>query len=765
MKFYRRLVFLVFLAVPFLGKAQLNSVIGRVVDSVEAIPLEGALVEIGKEFAVTDAKGLFTLSMWQDSRVLRVGYVGYQTRVDTLFPETFSGDTLIIPMQRAENILNTVTVTSSKYGKALSEVTVSLEVLEPRLQENTNRNSLDALLAKVPGVTVIDGQANIRGGSGYSYGAGTRVLLLLDDMPILFADAGFPSWDDMPVENLGQVEVIKGASSALYGTSAMNGVVNFRTVFPSSSPETHLAVFTQTWFTPAERNSQWWDSPPVTFGTQFSHRQRFDRFDLVLGAAYLNENSYNKDTYLEAGRVNARLRYRLSERLHIGCNGNFNKASNGDFLFWKGREHLLEGAAGAESETEPTRWNIDPYLTYRQPNGNQHTLRSRFYNIDNQSINNRTNTSKQYFLEYQFQRNFPRIGWNITSGSVLQGARSESELYGDTIFTARNLALYLQLDKKFGDRLSISGGFRIEANRLENPGFVYDFGEVAPSIDKESRPVFRFGLNYRAAQATYLRANWGQGYRFPTIAEKFIFSDLGGFFVSPNPNLRSEIGWSAEIGVKQGFKLGAYQGYLDLAVFRQEYEDMMEFNFVGIEEGFQSLNIGGATINGVEFSLGGRLQLGSIPVQLLGGYLWMDPRFEEFDTTSPAPGESPSLGQINAGNSSSKENYLKYRSLHSFKLDAEAQFKKWSFGAAVNYASKQEAIDAVLLFLVPGVQEFRSDYDQGFLTVDGRLHWKIGQQLKLGLILDNALNATYSVRPGLLEPPRNISLRLDWDIQ
>jgi outer membrane cobalamin receptor len=63
-----------------------------------------------------------------------------------------------------------------------------------------------------------------------------RVLLLLDDLPILQADAGFPSWSGLPVENIGQIEIIKGAASALYGTSAMNGIVNVRTAYPTSKP-------------------------------------------------------------------------------------------------------------------------------------------------------------------------------------------------------------------------------------------------------------------------------------------------------------------------------------------------------------------------------------------------------------------------------------------------------------------------------------------------------------------------------------------------
>jgi len=70
-----------------------------------------------------------------------------------------------------------------------------------------------------------------QGGSGYSYGAGSRVLVLVDDLPLLSPDAGDVKWDYLPVENISQVEIIKGASSVLYGSSALNGIINVRTAY------------------------------------------------------------------------------------------------------------------------------------------------------------------------------------------------------------------------------------------------------------------------------------------------------------------------------------------------------------------------------------------------------------------------------------------------------------------------------------------------------------------------------------------------------
>ncbi|MBK7303482.1 MAG: TonB-dependent receptor [Saprospiraceae bacterium] len=83
--------------------------------------------------------------------------------------------------------------------------------------------------------------------------------------------------------------------------------------------------------------------------------------------------------------------------------------------------------------------------------------------------------------------------------------------------------------------------------------------------------------------ATYLRASWGQGFRFPTIAEKYITTNAGGIMVTPNPDLKSEYGDSYEIGVKQGLIIGRFKGMVDFSGFLSRYQNMMEFSFLALK--------------------------------------------------------------------------------------------------------------------------------------------------------------------------------------
>ena len=84
--------------------------------------------------------------------------------------------TLDVTLESLEKELDLVVVAVGKYEQKVGEVTASVEVIKPRLIENKNTTNLETIIDQTPGVNVTDGQANIRGGSGYSYGAGSRVL-------------------------------------------------------------------------------------------------------------------------------------------------------------------------------------------------------------------------------------------------------------------------------------------------------------------------------------------------------------------------------------------------------------------------------------------------------------------------------------------------------------------------------------------------------------------------------------------------------------
>ena len=91
----------------------------------------------------------------------------------------------------------------------------------------------------------------------------------------------------------------------------------------------------------------------------------------------------------------------------------------------------------------------------------------------------------------------------------------------------------------------------------------------------------------------------------------------------------------------------------------------------------------------------------------------------------------------------------------------KTEYDNLSLGVAVLYSSNMEAIDRVFDVVIQGVADYRAENNSGATIVNARLGYQMTPELKATLLCKNLFNAEYMFRPGILEPPRHISLRLD----
>jgi len=786
MKYFFTFFLGVFLTIN--GFTQNATITGSITDGQTGEAIFPATIQSGAIGTTTDIDGRFSLNLAAGNHTIEVSYIGYETLSQSLILKDGESRQINFTLEETATLLNTATVSSSKYEKPLGEVTVSLDVLKAQLIENTSATSISTALEKVSGVTLIDGQANIRGGSGWSYGAGSRVLLLIDDIPALQADAGFPNWSDVPIESIENVEVIKGAASALYGSSALNGVINIRTKYAKSEPYTRVSTFATLYDSPANDSLTWWKGEgtyyrfdeegeindtlqftpklfggepgynrPAKIGFSIAHSQKMGTTDLVLSAFALNSQSFREAKYSKYARLFGGVRHRINDRLSVGFNTIINRGAGRNHFYWKNEnEGRYQANVTAISHSDRLRFTIDPFITYFDQSGSRHKVLTRYYGINNNNDDGQDNKSGLFYSEYQFQKTWEKYDLNLATGLVGTWSKVNATLYGGE-YTSSNYAAYLQVDKKFFDKLNVSAGVRYERNSLTNNDFIFeDTLLIYPAgTVSDAKPVFRVGASYQPFKFTFLRASWGQGYRFPVLAEKFILTSAGGIDVIPNPDLQPETGWSGEIGIKQGFKISNFNGFVDVALFWNEYNNMMEY-VVNSEPNpfnklfaFQSDNVGNTRIKGIETSIAGEGKLFGLPTTLLGGYTYIDPKFRDFN-------DSVRVSTVDY-------NILKYRNRHSVKLDIESRYKVFSLGISGNYNSKIEAIDVILGALV-GIEKYRQRNNHGFKTFSARIGFFPSEHLRFMFIVDNLFNEEYMQRPGLLQAPRSFTLRMDYTL-
>jgi len=451
------------------------------------------------------------------------------------------------------------------------------------------------------------------------------------------------------------------------------------------------------------------------------------------------EEGYLEDDYSRRGRLHFNTRYRFKKLtgLHVGLNSFITYLRSVNFFMWAGLgPSSYRPFPGTLTRNNGVKWSIDPYVTYVSSGNWGHKLRNRWYRNFNFVDKNQTTLSDLYFSEYQIQKKFDGIGLAFTGGVNAQYSEVESELYDESKYSSTNGAGYLQFDQTLFGRLNLTFGGRYEYFSIDTAS--------------EAKPVFRFGVNYEAARALRLRGSWGQGYRFPSVAEKFVRTSISILRIFPNPELHSEQGWSGEVGFNLIWGAGRWKGFVDMAAFWSEYKDMMEFTYSYLpgprEYGFQSVNIGNTRIKGLETIIRTLGEIGYVTVGLSAGYVYIDPRLQDFSPEDTM-------------NTSVNYNVLKYRFRHTFDTHLDLSWMKWESSLTGRFYSFMEAIDREFNVFIPGVKEFREQHSDGDWVFDLTFSRRLGEHNQVSLIINNFTNNEYMLRPALLEPPRHLTLK------
>ena len=411
-----------------------QTIIGEITDANNNEELIGVniILENGGGTS-TDVFGKYTLSTNEGTQKVTFKYIGYKDIVKEITLAINENKTINISLESSSEQLSTVVVSAGRFEQKIEEITVSMEVLKPTLIENKNTTQIETAIDQVPGVNITDGQANIRGGSGWSFGAGTRVLVMVDDMPLISGDAGQAQWSLIATENINQIEVIKGASSVLYGSSALNGVINIRTAFPSQKDidKNKLPGYTKVnmhfgLIDKAKRDALNWNGNKrrAFKGIEFQQAMKFNNLDLSIGGNIFKDDGYRMGEITDRKRFNINSTYKSKkiEGLSYGLNTNFLSQSSGSSIIWNGLDDAYVPLDKKFTTTKGNTYNIDPFITYIKGN-NRHSLRTRYLNVTNNNLTNKvdigqSNSANNYYSDYQWQKNIEKYKLKITTGTT-----------------------------------------------------------------------------------------------------------------------------------------------------------------------------------------------------------------------------------------------------------------------------------------------------------------------------------------------------------
>lgn len=782
----RLLLLLVF--IPCGAYAQVK---GNVLDANSSEPIFQAKIRSSSgQIQTTDERGEFLFKELNLPDTLFIRAFGYLD--DTVLVKKQSGDniqTLTIQLIPEGLNLEKVVVTSGRKEEKIEDVPVSIEVLTPQLIDNKGMVNLEQAVDQSPGVYAMDGQVSIRGGGGFAYGAGSRVLVLVDGIPMISPDLGDAKWNAIPMENIEQVEILKGASSVLYGSGALNGIIALSTKDPSPEGELRVKLQSGVYDNPRRESLRWWNINPTSHLLTASYGKSYKNTGYNVAINGYTTDGYKQGETEDRARLSGMYYFRPSQikNLKLGLAYAVQLQRTGNFILWESDSLAYTPFGGPDPDINPEssldiqqniNINVDPYLKYYDKHENRHDLKMRYYLVSIGNPNSIFSNSKaaMYYADYQFSRKMMKKH-DFTAGITNSSNTVLSSVFGDHL--SWNLAGYAQNTFRW-NKVDLIVGTRLEYYRQDDRSPDSDWFIKNKSGDSTKIPVYpvvRTALHYEITKSTHLRTSFGQGIRFPAVAERFASTSTGGLIVFPNPSLIPEKGWAGEIGVKQVVRIGDWKASIDVAGFINQYKNMIEFTFGYYKPdsipasldpdslgyylnwlGFSATNAENARITGIEFSFNSQGKIGEIELTSLLGYTYMNP--VSLNTNA----------EYLSTFSDTSTSILKYRFKHMAKADIQADYKAISIGVSSRYNSYMTNIDKLFedgiqgTQVLPGLKEYRLKNQEGSLVFDARVSCEFKEKYKASFIVNNVGNVEYSSRPADIQAPRQYLLQIQYKL-
>lgn len=608
---------------------------GKVVDRETGEPLPGVSIIIKKTTLGTSTgeDGRYVLNQIPSGKFQVVATVmGYESVVQELEVSTDETHRLDFELKASPIELGGVVVTGTRTPRYVKDIPLRTEVITAKHIQQKEASNLYEAMEGVSGVRV-EQQCSYCNFSvirmqGLESG---HTQVLIDGQPIFSGLAGVYGLQQVPTANIDRIEVVKGAGSALYGSSAIAGVINVMTKKPTARPSVAAGVSlgthnTNNYTLSASRKLEDLDlmvtaqkntgdeidedhdgltdrvkTDNLSLGMRLNLYNLSGNDQLTLTGRALDEfrqggelatwenpfaagAEHIKTTRYEGG-VGYQKRFSLGNQ--VGFNfayaDHYRNATNDSFL---GDYEDINGEIPPEDEMHPYLADEILYvvdLNYSHPLGVRHLLLGGV-----QYSHNKLDESGRYVI---VDEDNPDYGGTYTS---------ESEKHADDV------GIYLQDEVSVTDALELVLGARYDTHHSED-----DFGgsgKVAPEkriVLKYDEEAFspRLAMMCSASAGLTLRGSLGTGFRVPYGFSEDLHLCSGSPRVNKPASLKPEKSLSANLGADYSARRYAFS----INVFRTDLQDKIGFSDADEESKrlgytYQWNNIGDAYTQGIELS-------------------------------------------------------------------------------------------------------------------------------------------------------------------
>lgn len=505
--------------------------------------------------------------------------------------------------------LEPVVVTASHSPKALKDAPVVTRLItlhDIKIADATNIQ--DMLTYEIPALEfgfAMSQETSLRM-SGFG---GNAVLFLVDGERMAGETMDNVDYNRMNLDNVGRIEIVKGASSALYGSNAVGGVVNIisrENLEPwTANVNSRYNSFGHEWrhgagfsFNTAKWNSQTsfqhTSIDPVNLPKAHSSEEiAIELLKKAQGLPY-DESVLQDDSNLS--RLYGQKTYNVKERLTWRATDQLTLTGRGSYFFRTSERdthdyHFNGYSAGLKGRYA---WDHDRHLELSYA-FDQYDKAN--FMPDGTRTHDHDYTNRQHVVHALYSHSFGKNSL-LVGGDYLNDYLSTYQFVAGTSHAQGNIDGYAQFDWNITERLNVVGSVR------------YDYF----SASSQKALTERLAVVYKQPWMTF-RANYASGFRAPTLKEMYMHFDMGnmGYLLRGNPDLKPEKSHNFNVAVERtnrisnsGFLLdGRYNftlmGYCNI------FDKRINTIDGGIYEGMESAlywNEDGITVWGVDFSMG-----------------------------------------------------------------------------------------------------------------------------------------------------------------